>query len=85
MDVLSTPNRLTEEHWRPAFSPSCMEFVHPGGWRIDNGSTSKIRDVPIEIFLAYRILASAPVPLGFRVLELIGTWLGVGPALGVWE
>ena len=32
-------------HWRSAFGPSCMEFVHPGCWHFDNGATRKIDGV----------------------------------------
>ena len=35
-------------HWRPAFGPSCTEFVYPGCWHFDNGATSKIDDVLFE-------------------------------------
>ena len=36
-------------HWRPAFYPSCTEFVYPGCWHFDNGVTSsKIDYVLIE-------------------------------------
>ena len=35
-------------HGRPAFGPSCTEFVYPGCWHFDNGATSKIDDVLTE-------------------------------------
>ena len=46
---LSTPYGLTKEQcWtvppcsyllgRPAYGPSCTEFVHPGCWHFDNGA-----------------------------------------------
>ena len=58
-DGFSTPYRLTKEHcltfttcpfpqWRPAFGPSCTEFVYPGCQHFDYGATSKIDDVLIE-------------------------------------
>ena len=34
---------------RPAFGPSCTEFVYPGCWHFDNGATSKIVDVLTEL------------------------------------
>ena len=33
---------------RPAFGPSCNEFVYPGCWHFDSGAKSKIDDVHIE-------------------------------------
>ena len=58
---LSTPYRLDylwEQCWtvppcsflhgRPEFGPTCTEFVYPGGWHFDNGSTSKNDDVLTE-------------------------------------
>ena len=56
---LSTPYRLTKEkcwnvlpcsylHGRPAFGPSCAEFVYLGCWHFDNSATSKIDDVLTE-------------------------------------
>ena len=33
---------------RPAFGPSCTEFVYLGYWPFDNGATRKIDDVLIE-------------------------------------
>ena len=35
-------------HRRPAFGPSCTEFVFPVFWYFDNGVTSKIDDVLTE-------------------------------------
>ena len=32
-------------HGRPAFGPSCTEFVYPGCLHFDNGATSKIDEV----------------------------------------
>ena len=58
---LGPPHRLTKEqcwtvppcsylHQRPAFGPSCNEFVYPGCWHFDNGaiSISKFDDVLLE-------------------------------------
>ena len=36
------------ESGRPAFDPSCTEFVYPGCLHFDNGATSKIDDVLTE-------------------------------------
>ena len=30
---------------RPAFGPTCTEFIYPQCWHFDNGATSKIDDV----------------------------------------
>ena len=35
-------------HQRPAFGPSCTEFVYPGCWHFDIDATSKIDDVLTE-------------------------------------
>ena len=35
-------------HGRPAFGPSCTEFVYPQCWHFDNGATSKTDDVLTE-------------------------------------
>ena len=53
---LSTPYRLTirnsaklfHQHGRPAFGPSCTEFVYPECWHFDNDAASKIEDVLTE-------------------------------------
>ena len=56
---LSPPFSLTKEqcwtvpqcsylHGRPAFGPSCTEFVYPGSWHFDNGAKSKSDDVLTE-------------------------------------
>ena len=34
---------------RPAFGPSCTEFVYPGWWHFDNGAISKFDDVLLEL------------------------------------
>ena len=36
-------------HWRPVFGSSYNEFVFPGCWHFDNGATSKIDDIHIEL------------------------------------
>ena len=36
------------QHGRPAFGPSCTEFVFPECWHFDNYATSKIDDVLTE-------------------------------------
>ena len=33
---------FTWEYGRPAFGPSCYEFVYPGCWQFNNAATSKI-------------------------------------------
>ena len=56
---LSTPYRFTKEqcwtvppcsylHGRPAFGPSCTEFVYPECWHFDNDASSKINHVLTE-------------------------------------
>ena len=36
------------QHGKPAFGPSCTEFVYPECWHFDNDATSKIDDVLTE-------------------------------------
>ena len=44
-----TPHRLAFRNTaRPAFGPSCTEFVYPECWHFDNDATSKIDDVLTE-------------------------------------
>ena len=56
---ISTPYKLTIrnsarlfhcsfQHGRPAFGPSCTEFVYPECWHFDNDAISKIDDVLTE-------------------------------------
>ena len=50
MVMVGTPYILTTRnsaylHGRPAFGPSCTEFVLPGCWLFENGETSLIDDV----------------------------------------
>ena len=74
---------------RPAFGPSCNEFVYPACWNFDNGETSKIDNVltehvgllrvlPLAVHLNFVLIDKAQGPLvlvfGFRV------W-GLGPGL----
>ena len=79
MDGLSTPYRLTKEkcltvipcpypHWRPAFGPSCTEFVYPGCWHFDNSATSKFDDVLLEHGGLPHVLPLA-VHLGFFLVD----------------
>ena len=62
-------------HGKPAFGPSCTEFVYPGSWHFENGATRKIDDVLTEhggllhvLPLAHEILvlAQGPMVLGFE-------------------
>ena len=33
---------------RPAFSPSCTEFVYPGYWHFEKGAAWKFHDILLE-------------------------------------
>ena len=61
-------------HRRPAFGPSCTEFVYPACWHIEIGATSKIDDVLIEHGVLTRVLPLT-VPTDFFGGQLEGTIL----------
>ena len=58
-------------HRRPAFGPSCTEFVYPACWHIEIGATSKIDDVLTEHGGLLHVLPLA-VHLSFFLLDKQG-------------
>ena len=63
---VSTPYRMTKKqcwtvppgsylHGRPAFGPSCTEFVYPGCWHFDNGALSEHGKLLLVLPLAFHL------------------------------
>ena len=57
------------QHGRPAFGPSCTEFVYPECWHLDfdvDDATSNIYDViivhQVSTYPTYDVLLSSPGP-----------------------
>ena len=59
------------QHGRPAFGPSCIEFVYPECWHFDNDATSKIDDVLTEHGGLLHVLPLAVHP-EFFLLDKLG-------------
>ena len=72
--------RLSFQHGRPAFGPSCTEFVYPECWHFDNDATSKIYDVLTEYVGLLHVLPLT-VHLRFFAGQVGGTTLNLSYSL----
>ena len=69
-----------KEHGRPAFGPSCTEFVYPECWHFDIAAKSKIDDILTELGGLLHVLPLA-VNLSFFAGQVGGTILNLSYSL----